>query len=274
MNRTLILAAAAAVLLGATPMRSMAQHHHQSKDVKLHVNSRWAECAIQLDPSLTQGAWRQFTEEAALVAYLRPLTDARPMGAGAVEFSLLQWSSAIDDTDPGWNDTFVHPSEDHWLVENARLAFPGLMVRAGVSKRMDLGAYVTKNPKSNYGFVGGLIQHSIINDEKRGWAGSARMSVVRLFGPEDVDLTVLGLDLLASKTFPVSHWVSVSPYVAGSSYLSYALERSPVVELDSEVVPGSQAMFGAVAEVSRVRLAVEVSSARVNTLSMKLGVAL
>jgi hypothetical protein len=271
MNRSLLRAATAALVFFATPVVGTAQH--QTNHIQLHVSSKWDECAIQLDPALTQAAWRQFTEEAALLIYLRPLTDARPMGAGAVEVSLLQWATAIDDTQPAWNDTFVHPSETHYLTEGSSLAFPGVMLRAGVSEHIDVGAYFTKNLKSNYGVVGGLIQHSIINDRKRGWAAGGRMSVVRLFGPEDVELTVLGLDLLASKTFPVNKWLAVSPYVTGSSYLSYAREKSPVVNLDSELVPGSQAMIGAVAEVSRVRLAAEVSSARVHTVSFKLGVA-
>lgn len=113
MNRTLLRAAAAALLLATTPAVGMAQHH-KAKDIKLHVNTKWSECAFQLDSSLTPAAWRRFTEEAGLVAYLRPLTDARPMGAGRVEVSLLQWATAIDDAAPAWNDTFVHPYDTHW----------------------------------------------------------------------------------------------------------------------------------------------------------------
>ena len=272
MSRRMIGAAAAALALVAIPSAGSAQHHE--KDIKLHINTRWEECAFQLDPALTQDAWRQFTEEAALVAYLRPLTDARPLGAGRVEVSLLQWATAIDDSDSAWNDTFVHPYEDHWLMEGDRLAFPGVMVRVGVSDRLDLGGYVTKNPKSNYGFVGGQIQQNIVNDQKRGWAAAGRMNVVSLFGPEDVGLTVLGLDVLASKTFPVNGWLTVSPYVGGSSYLSFSRERSDVVELDDEIVPGNQVMIGASADVYWTRFAVEVSSARVQTLSFKVGVGL
>ncbi len=271
MNRTLLRAAAAALLLGATPAVGMSQHHH-TKDVKLHINTRWSECAFQLDPSLTPAAWRRFTEEAGLVAYLRPLADARPMGAGSVEVSLLQWATAIDDADPAWNDTFVHPHDTHWLKEGDRLPFPALMVRAGMNDRMDIGAFFTKNPESNYGFYGGQLQYNFVNDEKRGWAASGRTSFVSLFGPEDLDLTVIGLDFLASWTFPVNGWLTVSPYAGMSSYLSYAHEKSTVVDLGDEIVPGSQTMLGAVAQVSRTRLAVELSSARVRTLSFKVGV--
>lgn len=271
MKRLLLRAAAAVSLVVASPLAGTAQH--QAKNIKLHISTEWEECAIQLDSALTQEAWRQFTEEAALVAYLRPLTDARPMGRGRWEISLLRWATAIDDATPAWNDTFVHPYDTHWLIEGSRLAFPGVMVRAGVSDRTDIGAYFTKNPKSNYGFVGGEVQQNIINDRRRGWAGAARVSSVTLFGPRDVELTVLGLDLLASKTLPITGWLIVSPYVTGSSYLSFSREKSDVVNLDSEIVPGSQGMIGVVAEIYRTRLAVELSSARVHTLSFKVGVA-
>lgn len=146
------------------------------------------------------------------------------------------------------------------------------MVRAGLNDRMDVGAYFTENPESNYGFYGGQLQYNIVNNEKRGWAAAGRTSFVSLFGPEDLDLTVIGLDFLASWTFPVNGWLTVSPYAGTSSYLSHGHEKSAVVDLGDEIVPGSQAMLGAVAEVSRTRLAVELSSAKVRTLSFKVGV--
>lgn len=52
-----------------------------------------------MDPSLTQKAWGQFTEAAGLGTYFRPLLDARPLGKGAFEVSMLQWQTGIDDAD-------------------------------------------------------------------------------------------------------------------------------------------------------------------------------
>ena len=84
-----------------------------AQDVKLHVNPRWKECSFQLDPSLTQAAWHQFTREAGLVAYFRPLIDAKPMGAKHFELSLLNWQTGIDPKQSAWNDRFVHPDSTH-----------------------------------------------------------------------------------------------------------------------------------------------------------------
>ena len=243
------------------------------KNVKLHVNPRWSQCSFQLDPSLTQAAWREFTQEAALVAYFRPLTDARPMGTGNFEVSILQWATGIDDTKAAWNDTFVHPYETHWLMEGSTLAFPGLTARAGVTDRIDVAAYLTKALGANYGFWGAQVQYNVVNDVAKGWAASARAGLTSLYGPDDLGLTVVGVDALASKEFAIlSDWLSVAPYAGVSAYLSNSRETSPVVDLRNEHVLGMQGTVGAAAHISFARVAAEYSFAKVSSLSFKVGV--
>jgi hypothetical protein len=244
----------------------------QGGEPKLHVSTRWKECSIQLDPSLTQSAWHQFTQEAGLVAYFRPLADARPLGKGHVEVSALQWQTAIDDHDAAWNDTFVHPDSTHWLTEGNGLAFPGLTLRAGLTPTTDVGLYVTKNPRANYGFYGAQLQRSILGGATSEWAGAARVSFVSLFGPEDVDLTVYGVDLLASRRIALTSWATLSPYAGVSTYLSTSHEKTPKVALDDERVLGAQAMLGAAIQLSALRLGVEYNAARVHSLSLNIGI--
>jgi hypothetical protein len=144
---------------------------------------------------------------------------------------------------------------------------------AGHPPRPSRRAYFTKNPGANYGFYGGQVQYNLVSDTKKNWAASTRVSFVSLYGPEDLNLTVYGLDVLASRTYPVlPKWVSVSPYVGGSTYVSASHEKSAVVSLTDERVLGVQGTVGAVVQLSRVRLAVEYNSARVHTRSLKVGV--
>lgn len=249
----------------------LAQDHHH--DVELHVNPRWKECSFQLDPSLTQDAWHDFTREAGLVAYFRPLTDAKPMGAWNFEVSVLQWATGIDDTKPAWNDTFVHPDSVHWLTESPRLAFPGLTARVGITDKLDVGVYLTKSPGANYGFWGGQLQYNLVNNLEKKWAASARVSFVSMYGPDDLKLNVYGVDFITSKEFRLfADWASISPYVGVSSYLSASHETTSAVELKNENVFGGQGMIGAVAKLSIARLGVEYNFAKVNTLSFKVGV--
>jgi hypothetical protein len=260
------LAVAMAIALIESPAVAYGQNGHPH----LHVNPRWKECSIQLDPSLTQAAWRQFTQEAGLVAYFRPLSDAQPMGKGKFEVSVLQWKTGIDDHEAAWNDTFVHPDSLHWLFEGSGLEFPGLMVRAGVSNKTDVGVYFTKNPNANYGFYGAQVQQNLFGNSN-GWAAATRLSFVSLFGPEDVDFSVIGWDVVASREIALKSWAALSPYAGISSYMTMSREKSPVVDLDNEYVGGSQAMVGAVLQLSGAKLALEYNAARVNSVSMKVG---
>jgi len=262
------IAVAIAIALTQSPLAAQ-DHDH----IKLHVNPRWKECSFQLDASLTQAAWHQFTQEAGLVAYFRPLTDARPMRRGNFEFSMLQWQTNIDDDTHAWNDTFVHPDSTHWLKEGKGLKFPGLTARLGVASKTDLGVYFTKNPNANYGFYGAQLQQNLFEDASGNWSASARGSFMKLYGPEDLDFTTYGADLLVSRRITVSKWLKVSPYAGLSSYLTHSHEKSPVVNLADEHVLGGQAMLGAELQLSKARLAAEYNFSRVNSLSLKVGIA-
>ncbi|NOG47354.1 MAG: hypothetical protein HND50_19085 [Calditrichaeota bacterium] len=270
------------VLLAAlffTIFQSFIFAHGGSKNVKLHVmnekqKDKWDECSFKLDPNLTQKSWHQFTEEGGLVIYFRPLKDAKPMGAGNYEFSLMQVETSIDDTDDAWNDTFVHPDSNHWLYEGDGLTFPGLVFRAGITENFDAGLYWTINPNANYGYWGGQLQYNFINNIEKNWAASARIGFVSMFGPKDFDHTVYGLDVLASREYSIySDWVSISPYAGFSAFLSRTHETTTAVNLKDENVLGGQAMVGLVANISMARLAVEYNLAVVNSFNFKIGVA-
>lgn len=235
----------------------------------LHTNHRWSQCAIALHPSLTQEAWRQFTSELGLVTYFRPLASAEPLGRGSFEVALLNWGTRIDDSDAAWNDTFSHPDSTHWLFEGDALFIPGLMVRAGITDRVDLGAYFTKAIGANYGFIGGQLQYNLLNDAERHLAAAGRLSVVNVFGPEDMTATTYGLDLVLSREFGV-----VAPYVGIAGYMSRARETTPNVDLDDVTAFGAQASVGLVASVSVLRLGGELNLAKVPGMSMKVGVGL
>jgi hypothetical protein len=263
MKQTLILPAAAIVLVVASA--------EAQTQPKLHVNPRWHECSFQIDPSLTQAAWHQFTQEAGLVTFFRPMSDASPLGRGSVEVSVLQWKTGIKAEDAAWNDTFVHPDSTHWLFEGDGLQFPGLMVRAGVNEKTDIAAYFTKNPEANYGFYGAQLQRSLLGSGTP-WAVAARASFVSIYGPEDLDFAVYGGELIASRRIELRKWAALSPYAGASGYLSRSHEKTVAVNLDDEQVGGAQATFGAALQISKLRLGTEYNVARVRSLSMKIGV--
>ena len=192
------------------------------------------------------------------------------MGRGRWELSALRWKTGIEDADAAWNDTFVHPDSTHWLFEGSGLQFPGLTSRVGLTDRTDVWVYFTKNPNANYGFYGAQVQENLVNDDARTWAAAARVSLVSLYGPEDLDFSVYGADLVASRQYGLSACrVSVSPYAGVSASLSRSHEKSAVVTLTDERVFGAQATAGVVVQVAGARLAVEYVAARVPNVSSR-----
>lgn len=142
-----------------------------------------------------------------------------------------------------------------------------------MTDRIDVGAYLAKSPGANYGFWGGQIQYNFVNDSVKQWAASAHLSFVSLYGPDDFDLTVYGLDLVASKEFPLfSNRTSVTAYAGASTYVSISHETTAAVSLKDENILGVQGMVGVVAHISIAGLAVVSNFAAVNSLSFKVGV--
>ena len=146
------------------------------------------------------------------------------------------------------------------------------MARVGVTSKTDVGLYFTKSPGANYGSVGGQVQQNFFGDDTKRWSAAARASFVSMYGPDDLNLNVFGVDVLASRRFTLTHWAAVSPYAGASTYLSNSHEKSPVVNLDDQHVMGAQAMVGASVELSMARLSVEYNVSKVNSLSFKVGV--
>lgn len=266
-NRKRVLAGGAAIVALLLPAGASAQSRPT-----LHVSTRWKQCSIQLDPVLTQAAWRQFTQEAAQVVYFRPLTTARPMGRGKVELSFMQWQTNVDDAEAAWNDTFVHPDSTHWLYEGSGLQFPGLAFRAGVTSTSDVGVYFTQNPQANYGAYGLQLQQSLVRGA-HDWDVSARTSFVSLFGPDDVDMSIYGVDVVTSWKPWTYGRAALTPYSALSAYLSSAHENAAAVNLSDERVASVMATIGGELKFSAVRLAAEGSFAKVPSFALKVGIA-
>ena len=244
-------------------------------DVHLHVSTKWKDCSFQIDPSLTQDQWKKFSKEAGEVIYFRPLIDSKPMGRGKFELSVLQWNTRIDETSDAWNNTFVHPDSEHWLIGGEQLPLPGLAFRAGVSKNIDAGIYWTKNFDANYGAWGAQVQYNFLNDSSGHWAASSRATVSSLYGPDDLNLRVYGLDLNASKEFRIHYpWLLIAPYAGLSAGVAHAHEKTEVVNLKDETHMDFRGTIGTVLKISIVRLGVEYNVAEVNSFSYKLGLAI
>ncbi len=235
-----------------------------SQDVYWHLDPTVTTCSMAIDASLTQAQWAKFTREASEMVTFKSLALAEPLGTRNVTVGLDYSRTPVDQHDPAWINTFVHPDADCPLGD--QIVMPTLRARAGVSSRMDVGALWTKAPGANYGLVGGEIKYALLTESARVPAAAVRTSAVLLTGVRDFNMNIYSLGLVASKRV-----AQFSPYVGFTESLAIGTETTTKVALEREKPLLSQGSIGVACSVWRIGLAAEYNISDVNTLAVVIG---
>jgi hypothetical protein len=194
----------------------------------LHVNPSFVECDIQFSADLTQSEFQRFVRESGEIVAYKNFGGARALEAGDFELSLAYSSSPVDQLSGAWNNTFHHPDSEHELGDT--ISFPMLMGRVGLGRNLDIGAYFTGNFAAEYRFAGAGLKWNFQERTKPllpEMAASVDYGI--LFGVADTTVHSLSFDYHASKT-----WGLFTPYAGVGGIVTYAEERSPVVDLEAE----------------------------------------
>lgn len=132
-----------------------------------------------------------------------------------------------------------------------------------MSDSTDVGVLFTKNPTSNYGFVGVDVSHALwMQDDHLPVTVSVRGAYTKTLFVSDMDMHSLTADVSVGRTF----WKVLTPYVGVGSDLILARETSPAVDLDTEVVPAPHALAGVEARFWHVSLGLEAQYSAMPTL--------
>jgi hypothetical protein len=211
-----------------------------SADPVLHVDSSVKDCEVRFAPELTQPAFRRFVREFGSVSAFKQGAPPKTLGRWGVALDVEQIFFKVDDKAAAWNDTFVHPTADHWL--GADKSFPKLRMRLGVTDDVEVGAFFTKSPEANYGWLGLEGKYAIL--EQRGdmpVALAVRGAYTKTLYVADMDMHAVTADVSLGRTF----WQIVTPYVALGADGVLARETTDAVDLKSEhlVVPHLTAGF-------------------------------
>ncbi|MDH4228160.1 MAG: hypothetical protein OEW11_00250 [Nitrospirota bacterium] len=246
-------------------------HHVGDHAVVLHTNTQWDDCAIVLDPSLTLNEWKTFSRDLASIIYFKPTTGAKPLGKGRFDVGLEQATTApLKDYNGSWNNTFSHPSADHWLTgDNHRLSIPVITGRYGVTEKLDMGLLFTDNWNTNYGWVGFDVKYVFHQDRSRGLYYAARWSTVVLTGVQDMDYYQGATDLLISRDVG-----RFTPYAGVTGTYSVAKEETDKVDLIQQRSTATEGILGTQFHWRHLSMSAEVDFARINMYTLKIGVAI
>ncbi|HSA56594.1 MAG TPA: hypothetical protein VLE53_12875 [Gemmatimonadaceae bacterium] len=257
--RTPTLIAAAALVLAA-PLQ--AQHEHPT----LHVNPAYRECHVRFAPNLTQSAFGRFVREFGTVSAYKQMAPASTLGRGNVSVGIEMMSFQIDHWSDAWNDTFAHPDEHHEL--GARQEFPKVKLRVGVTDDIDVGAFFTRNPLSNYGWVGVDGKYRLLSEEENKPVTLAvRGAYTKTLYVTDMDMHALTADVSVERRFGRLF----RPYVGLGADAVYARETSDVVNLRTErsVVP--HVLGGLDVTLGRVTLGAEYTVGARSSMQVQVG---
>ncbi len=192
---TLALAIAGFVVPG-----SAFAHGDHPRDITLHVSDAYDSCHFDLHSELTLDQFEEFAAEAGQIARFRQLAGAATLGAGNFEINLGEQIVFLDDSKGAWNNTMSHPDDEHYLGEE--LPMPFLMFRLGITDAVDIEAYGTLNPQSNYGLVGIASKIRILEQsDDMPIALAFRPSVSGLIGPSEVTAANVSFDFSVSRDF-------------------------------------------------------------------------
>ncbi len=250
-----------------TPATSFA-HHSGDHEVVLHTNDKWDECAMVIDPSLTQAQWRTFTRDVASIVYFRPTNGAMPLGKGKFDIAMeSSLTSPLKDYNDSWNNTFSHPYDTHWLVgDDHRLEVPVVTARYGIDDKLEAGIIYTNNFEANYGWSGVDVKYAFFHDPGRAVYGATRLSTVMLTGVADLDYYQVAVDLLVAKRLGM-----FTPYAGIAGLYSIAKEVTSKVDLADESYLSAEAIIGSQMHWKHLSIAAEIDFARINMYGLKVG---
>jgi len=240
-------------LVGLVPAVALAHDAEvQDSHPPLHVDPYIKSCSVRFAPELTQGAFHRFVTEFGSVSAFKVSSPPVTLGRRGVEIGIEEFSFGVDEGSHAWNDTFYHPHADHPLGSNQ--AFPKVRLRAGVTDRLDLGAYYTVNPQANYGWFGLDAKYGLLKQSDTMPVSLAvRGAYTKTLYVDDMNMDAVTADVQAGRTYG-----RFTPYLGLGSDLVVARETSSAVALHSETMMVPRALGGLQVRWWRMALGGEV----------------
>ena len=245
----------ALVVLSIAPASALAHNGSHAEDPNLHVDPTVKECEVRFDARLTQEAFRRFAREFGSVSAFKQGAAPNTLGKWHVSVGLEYMSFGVEEKADAWNDTFV-PDKTHEL--GSRQAFPKFKVRLGVTDDTDLGIYFTRNPESNYGWIGFDVRHALLKQgTEMPVTLSLRGAYTKTLFVSDMDMHALSAGASVGRTF----WNVVTPYFGVGADAVLARETASTVDLRTEATFSPHAFAGVEVAFWHLALGVEAQLA-------------
>jgi hypothetical protein len=187
-----------------------------------------------------------------------------PLGRRHVAVGVEQMSFNVEEKSDAWNDTFAHPDAYHEL--GSEHTFPKVRLRVGVSDHLDFGAFYTRNPNANYGWLGLEAKYGLLRQSATMPITLAlRGAYTKTLYVHDMDMHAVTADVSAGRTF----WNVFTPYVGLGTDAVLARETSDAVALATEMQSVAHVLGGLELRYWHIALGAEVQRGALTSSQMQ-----
>lgn len=208
---------------------------------------------------LTQGQFRDLSEDLGSALSYKPISPAEPLGLTGFDIGLEVTATEIKNRS-AWDLASSGDAPDTLYV-------PKLHVLKGLPLGFDVGAFYSKVPGQDISLWGGEVRYAILKGGTVSPALSVRGTYTKLQGVDELDLDTKGLELSISKGFAM-----LTPY-AGIGRVWVESTPNTITPLSSESFEHNKYYVGANFNLMLVNLALEYDrTGDNNTYGAKVGI--
>lgn len=195
------------------------------------VQPVWAADINNLN-TLTQSAFKDFTDDLGAALSYKPVTPTAPLGITGFDIGLEATSTKIRNLDLATSSS------------STNLVVPKLHVYKGLPLGFDIGAFYSAVPTTNIKFYGGELRYAILDGGVAQPAVGIRGAMTKLTGVNQLDMNTKSLDISISKGFAI-----FTPYAGiGTVWVNGTPNGIPtltkVSDRENKVFAGGNLNFG------------------------------
>ncbi len=237
--------------------------------VILQEGTDYETCYIDFHSELTQKQYREFNSEWGSAYAFTPQSGPTVLGTGNVQFSGVLRSVAIDDGKDSWNNTWTHPTADHWL---GPVQLPILSARVGLTPALDIETMFSFG-NANWAIGGVGLRHTLLTqDDDMPLDLSLREHVQVTRGGSAWANVSVGADVSVGRTFELgTRLITATPYLAAGASSGLGIESDDDVDLKNAISFSPRATAGLELAVGPARLGIEGSVADINQYAFHVG---
>ncbi len=200
--------------------------------------------------TLTQGEFKDLSEEAGLALSYLPLSPAEPLGILGIDIGAEVTAANIREDRSYWTKITEGPS--------SQMILPKLHIQKGLPFGFDIGAVYGKVPQSNVSMVGGELKWAFISGNAVLPAVAIRGSYTRLLGVDNLDLQTTGADLSISKGLAF-----VTPYAGIGQVWIKTKEKVTNLNLKEESLSLTKGFIGVKISLLIINFVAEVDFSKI-----------